>query len=59
MKAVRWRKSSFSGGNTQGACIELASSLDMVRDSKNPSGPVLTGDLAALVWAARAGRFDR
>jgi uncharacterized protein DUF397 len=38
---TEWRKSSFSGGNTN--CVEVASSLDRVgvRDSKNPTAPVL------------------
>jgi hypothetical protein len=37
-----WRKSSFSGSNT-GNCVEVASTLGALRDSKNPSDPVLTG----------------
>ncbi|MEU4804726.1 DUF397 domain-containing protein [Actinosynnema sp. NPDC023587] len=40
---TRWRKSSHSGGN--GAdCVELAHAATalLVRDSKNPDGPVLT-----------------
>lgn len=59
MKVVRWRKSSFSGGGTQTACIELASSLEMIRDSKNPQGPVLGGDMAALVRAVREGQLHQ
>jgi hypothetical protein len=38
-----WRKSSYSGGNG-GNCIEVAALSDgsrAVRDSKDPSGPVL------------------
>lgn len=50
MKMVRWRKSSYSGGsNTTGGCVELAHDLGAVRDSKNPEGPVLTGDVRALL----------
>ncbi|MGW0505942.1 DUF397 domain-containing protein [Micromonospora sp. NPDC003241] len=41
---VQWRKSSRSGN--QGACVEVADELpggDVgVRDSKDPTGPVLT-----------------
>ncbi|MBB5960203.1 hypothetical protein FHS29_006826 [Saccharothrix tamanrassetensis] len=42
---TRWRKSSHSGGN--GAdCVELAHATArlLVRDSKNPDGPVLAFD---------------
>ncbi|MEV5414304.1 DUF397 domain-containing protein [Thermopolyspora sp. NPDC052614] len=44
MSMAAWRTSSYSGGN--GAqCVEVADNLHdvvAVRDSKNPSGPVLT-----------------
>jgi uncharacterized protein DUF397 len=43
--AHHWRKSSYSAGN--GECVEV-SNLGAVRDSKNPSGPVLVFDQAAL-----------
>lgn len=49
--ARRWRKSSYS--NTGTNCVELAGTLDAVRDSKNPSGPVLTADVTGLVAAVR------
>ena len=41
---ARWRKSSRSSGGGAEACVELAyvDSVTGVRDSKNPSGPVLT-----------------
>lgn len=54
---VRWRKSSRSGG-TGGNCIEVANSLDAVRDSKQPDGPRLTVDVRALLDAVRAGRYQ-
>ena len=54
----RWRKSSFSSCGVE--CVEVAfAGRGAVRDSKNPGGPVLRADLAALVSAARAGRLDR
>jgi len=52
----KWKKSS----RTQGAnnCVELAHT-GKVRDSKNPSGPTLSIDLAGLLVAVKAGRLDR
>lgn len=59
---VVWRKSSFSAGN--GQCVETASLVEgvAVRDSKDPSGPVLRFTSPAA-WAAflegvKAGEFD-
>jgi hypothetical protein len=54
---VSWRKSSRSGQDTN--CVELAGSLDQVRDTKNRTGPVLRGDLAALVAMVKADRIIR
>ncbi|GLY51102.1 hypothetical protein Lesp01_47580 [Lentzea sp. NBRC 102530] len=43
-----WRKSSYSGATEDGDCVEVSlSSGALVRDSKNPSGPVLTFGSAA------------
>jgi hypothetical protein len=53
-----WRKSSHSGN--EGNCVELNESLDAVRDSKNPAGPVLSvSGLRGLVLAAKSGRIGR
>ena len=45
LTGVRWRKSSFSGGDGGGndTCVEVAlvPSATVVRDSKNATGPVL------------------
>lgn len=57
MNITRWRKSSRSNAN--GDCVELAHTLDRIRDSKNPHGTALTGDVAALLAAAKADRFNR
>lgn len=54
-EVVRWIKSSHSGGGNEN-CIELSG--DRVRDSKNPGGPTLDVDIARLVAAVKAGRFD-
>ncbi|HEX7658476.1 MAG TPA: DUF397 domain-containing protein [Pseudonocardiaceae bacterium] len=51
---VVWRKSSHSAGDN-GACVELAGTLDRLRDSKNPTGPVLLADVPALVRGLKAG----
>ncbi|MEU8704977.1 DUF397 domain-containing protein [Streptomyces sp. NPDC048565] len=48
-----WRKSSYSG-STGGECVEVAadgcSASVPVRDSKNPSGPVLI--MSTTAWQA-------
>ncbi|MGH9151148.1 MAG: DUF397 domain-containing protein [Acidimicrobiales bacterium] len=58
---LRWRKSSYSGQN--GDCVELADlgATVAVRDSKDPTGPVLAftrTELAAFLAGAKAGEFD-
>ena len=57
MIGPHWRKSSYS--QTNGACVELSHTLDEIRDSKNPAGPTLRVDVAALVRAVKSGRLDR
>jgi len=58
-----WRKSSYSGSNG-GNCIEVADNLPgvvAVRDSKDPSGPVLAfmpDEWRAFTAAIKAGEFD-
>lgn len=51
---VRWRKSSFSGGENN-ECVEVAEDLGAIRDSKNPAGAILRADLRALLFAIREG----
>ncbi|MFJ4792592.1 DUF397 domain-containing protein [Kitasatospora purpeofusca] len=61
MTPVSWRKSSYS--NNGGSCVEVAPDvpgLVPVRDSKDPSGPVLTFPTDAwhsFVTAIQAGEF--
>jgi Domain of unknown function (DUF397) len=44
MNGTRWRTSSYSGGNG-GECVQVAATPSagrvLVRDSKDPDGPVL------------------
>jgi hypothetical protein len=51
--AYNWQKSSYSG-DEGGACLEVATCSDdtqvHIRDSKNPTGPILT--LAPTTWAS-------
>ncbi|MEV6393972.1 DUF397 domain-containing protein [Streptomyces sp. NPDC051907] len=60
----QWFTSSYSGNG--GQCIQVATNLVAsrgvvpVRDSKNPSGPVLdlpAGSFATFVAAVRTGEF--
>lgn len=53
-EGVKWRKSSRSTATD--TCVELAYS-GAVRDSKNPTGPVLAVGLAELLASVKAGRF--
>ncbi|MEV8564531.1 DUF397 domain-containing protein [Streptomyces sp. NPDC051322] len=53
LAGAQWRKSSYSGTNG-GDCVEVADGCPVgsvpVRDSKNPSGPVLI--FRADTWQA-------
>lgn len=55
---LQWRTSSRSGNGEN--CVQLAmrSGGALVRDSKNPTGPVLRVDLGALLAEVRSGRLD-
>jgi hypothetical protein len=59
MIETQWRKSSHSGGNPEGACVELHGSLTALRDSKNATGPVIQGNIDALVRDIKTGQFER
>jgi Domain of unknown function (DUF397) len=45
-----WRKSSYS---EDAGCVELTGDLNAVRDSKQPSGPVLAVDVRTFVAAIK------
>lgn len=54
----RWRKSSRSQNG--GTCIEIAHTLDALRDSKNPAGPtLLVPTIVPLLHSVKVGHFDR
>lgn len=58
----KWRKSTYSGDPSIGTCVELAA-IDGsrgVRDSKNPTGPMLTfsvGELRTLIASIKSGEL--
>ncbi|HEX5405478.1 MAG TPA: DUF397 domain-containing protein [Pseudonocardiaceae bacterium] len=56
---LRWRTSSRSSNGEN--CVQLAVSEDgvLVRDSKNPTGPMLRADLATLLVGVKSGRLAR
>ena len=60
LATANWRKSSHSGAN---GCVEVARGGDRiaVRDSKDPSGPILLftpQEWRAFVAGVRDGEFD-
>ncbi len=63
MAEIRWQKSSFSGSNEGGSCVELAtgaSGLRQLRESDDPA-VVLAVDVEKLrpfLLAIKAGEFD-
>jgi hypothetical protein len=61
VEVAEFRKSTFSGAG--GDCVEVADGADfvLVRDSKDPGGPVLTFTLPewkAFVAGVKAGQFE-
>ncbi|WP_328956522.1 DUF397 domain-containing protein [Kitasatospora purpeofusca] len=63
MAEIRWQKSSFSGSNEGGSCVELATGapgLRHLRESDDP-GVVLAVDaekLRSFLLAVKAGELD-
>ncbi|MGW0835839.1 DUF397 domain-containing protein [Streptomyces prunicolor] len=64
-ESPRWFKSSYSDNG--GDCVEVAANLIAphgtvpVRDSKNPTGPVLgfpAGAFTSFIAGVKAGKFD-
>ncbi|MDA3624201.1 DUF397 domain-containing protein [Saccharopolyspora sp. WRP15-2] len=57
MNGTTWRKSSYSNAN--GNCVELSDPRGLIRDSKDPEGPVLSVDITGFLRAVKTGRFER
>lgn len=63
MVEIRWRKSTFSGGNDGGNCVEVADLDDgsrLVRHSADPNGDVLhfsASEWSAFLRGCAAGEF--
>lgn len=59
LSSVKWRKSNRSGN--AGQCVEIGhvSAATSVRDSKNPSGPVLTFSPDVFGAFLQSARRDR
>ncbi|RAS59717.1 uncharacterized protein DUF397 [Lentzea atacamensis] len=53
---ARWRKSSYSSGDNNGQCVELAPH-GAARDSKNPTAAIKV-DLPRFIAAVKAGAFS-
>ncbi|WP_082860021.1 DUF397 domain-containing protein [Alloactinosynnema sp. L-07] len=51
-----WRKSSRSQSGA--TCVELHRTMGEVRDSKNPNGPTINANMAALVRLIHVGEFN-
>jgi hypothetical protein len=57
IRSSAWRKSSHSDGHD--TCVEIHHDLAAVRDTKNRTGPVLRGNLVALVAAVKDDAITR
>ncbi|MFE6056536.1 DUF397 domain-containing protein [Kitasatospora sp. NPDC056446] len=63
MSELLWQKSSFSGSNEGGNCVELAAGADDLRHLRESDDPTLivttsTAELRAFLLGAKAGEFD-
>jgi hypothetical protein len=53
---LRFKKSSHSGG--QSDCVEVAHTVAHLRDSKQPGGATLRGDVPAMIEAVKSDRVS-
>jgi len=62
LRRAEWRKSTYSANGS--TCVEVALNLPeivVIRDSKDPGGPVLSfgpEEWAAFIAGAKSGEFD-
>lgn len=54
---TKWRKSTFSASNNQ--CVEVAGSLDAIRDSKAVGQVLAAGGFRQLVRHVKDGKLAR
>ena len=59
---LSWVKAQYSGAD--GQCVEIASAVGkvVIRDSKDPDGPILVytpGEFRTFIRGAQNGEFDR
>lgn len=58
---IRWQKSSYSGGDDNQDCIEVAASADgiLIRESDDPDVilPISSRKLATFIQGVKAGGF--
>lgn len=57
-RITSWRSSSFSGGENND-CVQIANTIDAIRDSKNPDSDVLQVDVRTLIDAIVANKVRR
>lgn len=56
IESQRWRRSSHSASGSE--CVELAHTLDAIRDSKNPAVTLTVPSVEVLLAALRGGQPD-
>jgi hypothetical protein len=54
---MTWRKARRSQATD--SCVEVAGTLDRLRDSKNTAGPELRGNVTALIHAIKSADIIR
>ncbi|UNO39867.1 DUF397 domain-containing protein [Streptomyces sp. MST-110588] len=61
-EAIRWQKSSYSGGDTGQNCVELSKDGDVVklRESDDPGSTITTthAKMTAFIRSLKNGEFD-
>jgi hypothetical protein len=58
MTITDWRTSSYSGGENND-CVQVANTLEALRDSKNPDGGILRADVHRMIELIRTTGITR